>query len=213
MPTTTLIQQKITLDVSDGTRMDAYVARPDDDNSHPATFVLQEAFGVNRHIRNVTDRLAREGYVAIAPELFHRTAAGFEGDYDNFSAVLPHTSAMKPDGVVADLNAGFQWLRSQKNVSQDRVFAVGYCMGGRIAFAANALLPLRAAVSLLWRRHRAWIARSGPLSARSYAVFLGRARPPYSTGTARGRDCRDESQQQSLHQCRILRCRPRFFLR
>lgn len=147
MPLANLIQQKVTLEVSDGTRMDAYIARPDDDNSHPAAFVFQEAFGVNAHIRNVTDRFAREGYVAIAPELFHRTAPGFEGDYNNFSTVLPHTNAMKPEGVIVDLNAGFQWLRAQKSVSQDHIFAVGYCMGGRIAFAANALLPLRAAVS------------------------------------------------------------------
>lgn len=142
-----LLQQKINLEVGDGTTMDAYVARPDDKDVHQGIIVLQEAFGVNSHIRNVTDRLAREGYVAIAPELFHRTAPGFEGDYNNFNSVMPHTSAMKPEGVVADLRASFQWLQSQTYVQKDDIFAVGYCMGGRVAFAANSILPLRAAVS------------------------------------------------------------------
>jgi carboxymethylenebutenolidase len=74
----------ITLNVADGTTMRAYVARPQDANQHTGLLVYQEAFGVNAHIRDVTERFAREGYVAVAPELFHRTAPGFEGGYDNF---------------------------------------------------------------------------------------------------------------------------------
>lgn len=142
-----LIQQKINLQVSDGTKMDAYVARPDDSSAHHGILVFQEAFGVNSHIRSVTDRLAKQGYVAVAPELFHRTAPGFEGDYNDFSSVMPHINALTPEGVAADVKAGFQWLQDQKYVQSDHIFAVGYCMGGRVAFAANTLLPLRAAVS------------------------------------------------------------------
>ena len=54
--------------------------------------VFQEAFGVNGHIRDVTERFAAQGYVAIAPELFHRTAPpGFEGSYSGLSgSVMPH---------------------------------------------------------------------------------------------------------------------------
>lgn len=147
MPGAALIQQKINLTVSDGTTMDAYTARPDDQTSHPAIIVLQEAFGVNHHIRNVTDRLAEQGYVAIASELFHRTAPGFEGDYENFTAIRPHLGAMTRKGLEDDLHAAYQWLQAQKNVQADHVFCVGYCMGGRVAFAANSFLPLRAAVS------------------------------------------------------------------
>ena len=142
-----LVQQKIDLVVGDGTKMGAYVARPNDPSLRQAILVFQEAFGVNSHIRNVADRLAREGYVAIAPELFHRTGPGFEGDYNNFNSVLPHINAMKPEGVQADLKASFECLQSQGNVQMDHVSCVGFCMGGRVAFAANALLPVRAAVS------------------------------------------------------------------
>jgi carboxymethylenebutenolidase len=147
MPNTSVITEKVTLPVSDGSRMDAHLARPGDSTQHPGIIVLQEAFGVNSHIRNVAERFAREGYVAIAPELFHRTAPGFEGDYGNFAAVMPHMRAMTTDGAEADLRAAFEWLQAQKTVQQDHVCSVGYCMGGRMSFLANATLPLRAAAS------------------------------------------------------------------
>ena len=147
MPARNLSTEKITSRVSDGSSMDAYVARPDDSSSHPGIIVLQEAFGVNSHIRSMCDRFAAEGYVAIAPELFHRTAPGFQGSYTDFAAVMPHMQRMTNEGAVADLHAAFDWLQSQKNLQRDHIFSVGYCMGGRMSFLANATLPLRAAAS------------------------------------------------------------------
>lgn len=108
---------------------------------------MQEAFGVNSHIRDVTNRLAKEGCVAIAPELFHRTAPGFEGDYTNFPAVMPHMKALTISGEEADVRAAHGWLQSQPDVDQSRLFSVGFCMGGRISILANIVLPLRASVS------------------------------------------------------------------
>lgn len=139
--------EKIGLNVSDGTHMDCYVAHPTAGGEHAALIVLQEAFGVNSHIRDVTHRFAREGYLAIAPELFHRTAPGFEGNYNDFNSVMPHMRAMTNEGAEADLRAAFQWLESQSAVQRGEISAVGFCMGGRIAFLANAALPLRAAAS------------------------------------------------------------------
>ena len=75
---TQIVTQTATLPVADGSAMNAYVARPADGTAHPGLMVFQEAFGVNAHIRDVTERCARAGVVAIAPELFHRTAPGFE---------------------------------------------------------------------------------------------------------------------------------------
>jgi carboxymethylenebutenolidase len=142
-----MTNEQATLRVSDGTTMSAYVSRPGGHGAHPGIIVLQEAFGVNSHIRNVADRLAQQGYVAIAPELFHRTAPGFEGDYKNFQATMPHMQAMTIAGAEADVQAAFGWLRSQPGVKENEIFSVGFCMGGRISFLANSILPLRAAVS------------------------------------------------------------------
>ncbi len=148
----TTAAEKIELAVGDGTRMGAYVARPDDGDAHAGVIVLQEAFGVNSHIRNVTERLAGEGYVAIAPGLFHRTGPGFEGDYKNFQAAMPHIQAVTLATAEADLRATFDWLHSQDNVKKDEIHSVGFCMGGRMSFLANSLLALRAAVSFYGAR-------------------------------------------------------------
>jgi carboxymethylenebutenolidase len=139
--------QNITLQVSDGTSMNAFVAMPAEDVKAPGLLVFQEAFGVNAHIRDVATRFAKQGYVAIAPELFHRTAPGFDGDYNNFPAVMPHMQALTPDGTIADARAAFDWLQKNPNVLPNATGCVGYCMGGRTSFLANSALPLKAAIS------------------------------------------------------------------
>jgi len=141
-------EQKVMLQVSDSTVMQAHIARPAGEAPRPGLIVLQEAFGVNRHIRDVARRFAEQGYCAIAPELFHRTAPpGFEGDYGDFPSVMPHVNAVVEKTAEPDLRAAFDWLQAQPLVRRDEISCLGFCMGGRLAFLANAVLPLRAAVS------------------------------------------------------------------
>ena len=142
-----IVKEKVELTVADGTRMAAYVARPKGAGPHPGLLVFQEAFGVNHHIRNVTERFAAEGYAAIAPELFHRTAPGFEGSYTDFPAVMPHMQAVTTETAEADIRAAYEWLRSNAEVKGNEISSVGFCMGGRVSFIANSLVSLRAAVS------------------------------------------------------------------
>src|SRR5580692_9079468 len=139
--------QRVTLQVSDGSSMSVYVARPAEEGKFPAMLVLQEAFGVNAHIRDVTERIAREGYVAVAPELFHRSGAGFEGTYDNFPAVMPHMQALTVPGQTADIRAAYDWLVGREYVSASKIGSIGFCMGGRASFLACATLPLQASIS------------------------------------------------------------------
>ena len=63
----------IEIPLQGGGAMGGYLARPSDGDVRPAVLVFMEIFGINSHIRDVTDRLAREGYVALAPDTFHRT--------------------------------------------------------------------------------------------------------------------------------------------
>ena len=137
----------VTIPVDGATEMRMFVVRPTETGKHRAIIVMQEAFGVNSHIRDVTGRFAREGFVAIAPELFHRTGSGVEGSYDAFAAMQPHFSALTTDGILADAKAAHRWLLSQPDVDATRIAATGYCLGGRAAFLANSALPLAAAVS------------------------------------------------------------------
>jgi len=148
MNSTAIAKEKLELTVSDGTRMSAYLARPEQDGPHPGLLLFQEAFGVNHHIRGVAERFAAEGYVVIAPELFHRTAPpGFEGSYTNFPAVLPHVQAVTTETAELDIRSAYDWLRANAQVNSNEISSVGFCMGGRTSFLANSVLPLRAAVS------------------------------------------------------------------
>jgi carboxymethylenebutenolidase len=136
----------VDLSVDDGTTMRAYVARPAAAAALPGLIVGQEAFGVNAHIRDVTERFAKQGYAAIAPELFHRTGAGFEGRYDDFPSVMPHVQALRHPQVEADLRAAHAWLAANASGGAP-ISAVGFCMGGFVAFLAALTLPVACAVS------------------------------------------------------------------
>jgi carboxymethylenebutenolidase len=134
----------VELQAADATSLRAWVARPD----RPARrglLVFQEAFGVNAHIRDVAERFAGAGYLAIAPELFHRTAPGFEGRYDDFPTAMTHLQALTVPGLEADVRAAYDWLATA-GVGGNTA-AVGYCLGGRVSFLANSALPLKAAAS------------------------------------------------------------------
>jgi carboxymethylenebutenolidase len=135
----------VQISVSDGTTMRAYVARPEG-TPKGAMMVFQEIFGINSHIRDVTERFAKQGYLAVAPELFHRFAPEFECGYspDEIQKAMGYIPSVTSAGLEADIRATFDWIQTQGKL---KVGAVGYCMGGRVAFTANLILPLDCAVS------------------------------------------------------------------
>src|SRR5690349_13656629 len=115
----------ITLTAADNTQLNAYTAFPAAAGPHPGIILLQEAFGVNHHIRSVADRLAQAGYVVVAPELYHRTAApGLEIPYSNFPGAAPHYQGLTAEGLTADLQASYDWLRKQAAVT-DKIGSIG----------------------------------------------------------------------------------------
>jgi len=131
----------------DGTSLPLYVARPDRPGPHAGVIVIQEIFGVNAHIRDVTNRFARAGYTAVAPVIFHRTDPTFEGSYTDHQAAMPHAQALTPESLSADLRAAYAWLTSPDLGQATAVASVGYCLGGRTSFLAATVTPLTAAVS------------------------------------------------------------------
>src|ERR1700744_685217 len=107
------MEKYVNLKIVDGTDMEAYTAIPEDavGKISPGLILIQEAFGVNHHIRDVADRFAAQGFVVIAPEMYHRTAPPYwETDYTNFDAVKPHALALTVEGNEVDLKAAFHWL-------------------------------------------------------------------------------------------------------
>ena len=104
--------------------------------------VVQEIFGVNRHIRSVLERFAAHGFVAIAPCLFDHIAPGIELDYDEAGIARGRelVAGVGFDRAVQDVEAAAKSLLD----SVEKVGVVGYCWGGTVAFLANARLGLPA---------------------------------------------------------------------
>ena len=126
--------------------MRAYVARPEG-KPKAGLMVFQEIWGVNHHIRDVAERFAGEGYLAIAPEIFHRSGAGFEGNYTDMNEGIGHMSKMTDAGCAADIRAAFDWLQNASEGKKLSTGAIGYCMGGRAVTLAAMTVPLACGVS------------------------------------------------------------------
>lgn len=124
----------------------AYCARPTGE-PRAAIVVIQEIFGINAGIRRKCDKLAAEGYLALAPDLFWRIETGVELDPDvpeQFQQALTLMGRFDQDQAVADIEATLRHARDQLGVR--RVGAVGYCLGGRLAFMVAARTDADASV-------------------------------------------------------------------
>jgi len=130
-----------------GGQMPAYLVRPQAPGRYPAIVVVMEAFGLNGHIKNVAERLAKEGYVTLAPDLYHRVSPNTVVGYDNLPEAIRLLTSLKDEDVVADMAAGIGFLQSQADVLPDRIGVTGFCMGGRITFLTACRNPaVKAAV-------------------------------------------------------------------
>jgi carboxymethylenebutenolidase len=137
----------VTLSVDDGSEARAYIVRPSGAGPHPGMILIMEAVGVNAQIRGVAQRYAEQGYVVIAPDMFHRVEPGFESIAMDWNQLKPLVMSLTTEGFVADMKAAFDWLTSQSDVDGSKIVALGFCLGGRAAYVANSELPLAASVS------------------------------------------------------------------
>ena len=115
----------------------AYVARPEG-TPRAAIVVIQEIFGVNAGIRRKCDLLAEDGYLAVAPDLFWHLGEGIELDPDiepQFQKALDLMGKFDQDAGVRDIEATIRWARKD---CDKKVGAVGYCLGGRLAYMTAA---------------------------------------------------------------------------
>ena len=135
--------ETVNVSTPDG-EMALYDAAPDG-RAKGAVIVIQEAFGVNDHIEDVTRRFSAAGYRAVAPHLFHRSGDPRLG-YDDFDQVMPQMKALSDQGIGDDLDATLAYL-SGAGFAQDRVGIVGFCMGGTVSFHTAVRYHLAAAVS------------------------------------------------------------------
>jgi carboxymethylenebutenolidase len=135
---TGLLAGAVTIPVEDG-EIPAYYAQPESGSDFPIILVIQEIFGVHEHIQDVVRRLAKLGYLAIAPELFAR-----QGDVSKLSNIeeIRAIVAKVPDAqVLSDLDATLDWAVKSSKGNIDRVGITGFCWGGRITWLYAAYNP------------------------------------------------------------------------
>jgi carboxymethylenebutenolidase len=135
--TTVLEAGEVKIPTADG-EIPAYRARPAGAGSHPTVLVVQEIFGVHEHIKDVCRRFAKQGYCAIAPELYARQ--GDVSKYTDYRDIVSNVVSKVPDAqVMSDLDAAARWA-DKNGGDAKRVGVTGFCWGGRIVwlYAAHA---------------------------------------------------------------------------
>ncbi len=130
-------------------KIPAYLAMPTEAGSFPGVIVLQEIFGVNDHIRDVTRRIAQEGYVAIAPALYQRQAPGFETGYtaQDIAIGKQYKEQTQASQLLSDIQASIDYLISQTPAKAHSIGCIGFCFGGHVAYLAATLPDIQSTVS------------------------------------------------------------------
>ena len=115
-------------------QMAAYLARPKGKGTYPGLIVIQEWWGLNEHIKDIARRFAREGYVALAPDLYSCLGHKVTADPNEAGRLM---SSLKPEQALKDLQATLAYLKNLEGVRHERLGVAGFCMGGTYAL----LLP------------------------------------------------------------------------
>src|SRR5690349_10888306 len=165
------IQLSVTGDMIDVGGMPAYLARAAASGPSPAVLVIQEAFGLNDHIKDVTRRVAGEGYVALAPDLFYRGGKGRTAGYDQLPKALELMGSLPDDGIVADVASAIAHLERDPGVRRGRIGITGFCMGGRVGYLAACALPDKIAAAVPYYGGGIPIERTATLRAPVLAFF------------------------------------------
>ncbi|HSQ70585.1 MAG TPA: dienelactone hydrolase family protein [Steroidobacteraceae bacterium] len=141
-----LVAGEVRIPVMDG-GIPAYRAMPESDGPFPVVLVVQEIFGVHEHIKDVCRRFAKQGYLAVAPELYARQ--GDVSQYTDYRKIFSEVVSKVPDSqVMADLDAAVAWAGKSGHGRADALGVTGFCWGGRITWLYAAHNPrLKAGVA------------------------------------------------------------------
>lgn len=164
--------------------IDAYLVQPVDVELCPAVIVIQEIFGVNGHIRDVAQRIAALGYVAIAPAIYQRIAPGFEAGYnpEYVKVGREYKVQTKASELLSDLQATVDYLSGLPQVSPapTGVGCIGFCFGGHVAYLGATLPAIKATAAFYgagianWcpgEEQSATVDRTADIKGEIYAFF------------------------------------------
>lgn len=134
---------------SNDVELDAYLAKPAAEGSFPGVVVIQEIFGVNSHIRDVAERFAHLGYVAIAPAIYQRQAPGFETGYtaEDVKIGREYKNQTQAAELLNDIAAAVRYLQGLPTVRAEAIGSIGFCFGGHVAYLTAILPGIKAVAS------------------------------------------------------------------
>jgi len=130
MPATARVLTSTEKFEGEGVTLHAFVARPEGLKPRPAVVVIQEWWGVNDHIKDIAQRLAKQDYIAIAPDLYSRQGHAVTKDANEAAKLMQN---LQSQHALKDLNATTRYLKSLPIVDQQKIVTVGFCMGGTFA--------------------------------------------------------------------------------
>ncbi len=142
-----------TIQIHNGdTAIDAYLATPQVPKSDWGIVVVQEIFGVNSHIQDVTRRFAEQGYVAIAPAIYQRSAPGFQVGYDAEGSKLGvlYKEQTTSEQLLGDIQAAVDYLKSLPHIK--KIGTIGFCFGGHVVYLCASLDSIDATASFYGAR-------------------------------------------------------------
>ena len=130
-------------------KIDGYLAKPQQEGKFPAVIVVQEIFGVNDHIRDVTRRFAEAGYIAIAPAIYQRLDPGFETGYtvEAIEIGRKYKNQTKASELLSDIQATIDYLYCLPQVKKTGVGTIGFCFGGHVVYLVSTLPEIKATAS------------------------------------------------------------------
>jgi carboxymethylenebutenolidase len=179
------MKQTVEITTRDG-KCPAAVFRPDDQNKYPAVVVYMDGLGYGPPIEGIAERIAKHGYVVLAPDLFYRAAPYQRASMSIFADPEKRKhwfekmmAAASTDKIMSDMQAFLDYLGTRDDIAGSQIGITGYCMGGRLALAAAGHFPARIAASASY--HPGNIATDAPDSPHKLAdqikakVYIGGA--------------------------------------
>jgi carboxymethylenebutenolidase len=158
-PSEGLIIEEVLIPNGAPTPLPAYVARPRNKARHAAIVVVNEVFGIHDYIKDICRRLARLGYVAVAPDFFYRSGVNLPAIGD-FAKIMPIVQQAGDAQVDGDVKATTAWLKKNGAVRGDSIGITGFCWGGAVVWRSAMVDPdIKAGV--------AWYGRLGTLIPRA----------------------------------------------
>jgi carboxymethylenebutenolidase len=161
-------------------QISAYLVTPSASGQFPGIIVIQEVFGVNAYVRAVTERIARMGYVAIAPAIFDRQAPGLDLGYTPTELELGRSYAGKTTAtdLLSDIRGSIEYLRSLPQVKPD-FGCIGFCFGGHVAYLAATLPDIKVTASFYGSRITTFtpgggeptVSKTGSIAGTMYMFF------------------------------------------